>query len=57
VIYTAAKDNFVFNAATCWWNMLLARPPGAVNPPRTDFSREDARVQRITRNLLNRMKV
>lgn len=55
VIYTAAKGNFVFNAATCWWNMLLSRPPGAVNPPNTDFSREDPRVQRITKNLLARM--
>ena len=55
VIYTAAKGNFVFNAATCWWNMLLSRPPGAVNPPNTDFSREDPRVQRITKNLLGRM--
>ena len=56
VLYTAAKGNFVFNAATCWWNMLLARPPGAVNPPNTDFSREDSRVQRITKNLLERMR-
>lgn len=56
VIYTAAKGNFVFNAATCWWNMLLARPPGAVNPPNTDFTREDPRVQRITKNLLDRMR-
>jgi hypothetical protein len=55
VIYTATRDNFVFNAATCWWNMPLSRPPGSVNPPRTDFSREDPRVQRITKNLLDRM--
>jgi hypothetical protein len=55
VLYTAPKGNFVFNAATCWWNMPLSRPPGAVNPPRTDFSREDRRVQRITKNLLDRM--
>jgi hypothetical protein len=45
VLYTAAKGNFVFNV----------RPPGAVNPPNTDFSREDPRVQRITKNLLDRM--
>ena len=54
-VFTRTKGNFVFNAATCWWNMLLARPPGAVNPPNTDFSREDPRVQRITKNLLDRM--
>jgi len=35
--------------------MLLARPPGAVNPPNTNFGREDPRVQRITKNLLDRM--
>ena len=54
-IYPGPKGNFVFNAASCWWNMLLARPPGAVNPPNTDFSKEDPRVQRITKNLLDRM--
>lgn len=56
VMYTARQGNFVFSASTCWWNMPLSRPPGSVNPPRTDFSREDARVQRITRNLLDRMR-
>lgn len=55
-IYNGPKGNIVFNAATCWWNMLLSRPPGAVNPPDTDFSKEDPRVQRITKNLLDRMK-
>jgi len=54
-IYPGPKGNFVFNAATCWWSMLLSRPPGAVNPPNTDFSREDPRVQAITKNLLRRM--
>lgn len=54
-IYTAAKGNLVFDAATCWWNVLLSTPPGFVNPPRRAFAREDARVQRITRNLLDRM--
>jgi hypothetical protein len=56
VLYTARRGNIVFNAATCWWSMLLARPPGATNPPReTDFSRVDARVQRMTRNLFARI--
>lgn len=55
-VYQGRKGNFVFNAATCWWNMLLSRPPGAVNPPNTNFSIEDTRVQAITRNLLDRMK-
>jgi hypothetical protein len=35
--------------------MLLSRPPGAVNPPNTDLSKPDARVQRITTNLFDRM--
>ena len=54
-VYESA-GGIVFNAATCWWNMLLARPPGAVNPPRTDFSQPDTRVQTITRNLLDRIR-
>jgi hypothetical protein len=55
-IYEGTRGSLVFNAATCWWNMLLSRPPGAVNPPHADFSRADPRVQRITRNLLDRMR-
>jgi hypothetical protein len=35
--------------------MVLSSPPGSVNPPRRDFRREDPRVQRITKNLLDRM--
>jgi hypothetical protein len=54
-LYTASKGNLVFNAATCWWNMVLSSPPGSLNPPRRDFRREDSRIQRITKNLLDRM--
>jgi hypothetical protein len=54
-IYTAEKGNYVFNAGTCWWNMPLSSPPGFVNPPNHDYSENDARVQRITKNVLNRM--
>lgn len=54
-LYTARKGNIVFNAGTCWWNMVLSRPPGFMNPPRRYFSEPDARVQQITRNVLNRM--
>ncbi len=54
-IYKAERGNLVFNAATCWWSMLLSRPPGAQNPPNKDFSKPDPRVQQITRNLLDRM--
>ena len=53
-IYDGPKGNFVFNAGTCWWSMPLARPPGARNPPDVDFSKPDPRVQRITKNLLER---
>ena len=54
-IYDGPKGNVVFNAATCWWSMLLAAPPGFVNPPEEDFARPDPRVERITQNLLARM--
>ena len=54
-LYTARKGNLVFNAGTCWWNMVLSTPPGFLNPPRKDFLRNDARIQRITKNILDRM--
>jgi hypothetical protein len=54
-VYTATKGNVVFNAATCWWSMVLSKPPGFANPPNKDFSRDDPRVQRMTRNLLERI--
>ena len=54
-IYTAAKGNLVFNAGTCWWNVVLSTPPGFQSPPRRDFLRNDARIQRITKNILDRM--
>jgi len=52
--YDGPKGNFVFNAGTCWWSMPLARPPGAVNPPKIDFSKADPRVQQMTKNLFDR---
>ena len=54
-IYELPKGNIVFDAGTCWWNMVLSSPPGFMNPPRRDFSKDDPRVQRITANLLKRM--
>jgi hypothetical protein len=54
-LYTAPKGNLVFNAATCWWNIVLSSPPGFQSPPRKDFRRNDARIQRITKNVLDRM--
>lgn len=55
VVYDGPKGNIVFNAGTCWWNMVLSAPPGFVTPPNKDFARQDPRVQQITRNLLARI--
>jgi hypothetical protein len=55
-IYPGPKNNFVFNAATIFWAQGLSTPPGHVLPW-SHWSRPhgpDERVQRITRNLLNR---
>jgi hypothetical protein len=54
-IYELPKGNIVFDAGTCWWNMVLSAPPGFMNPPRRDFSKGDVRVQQITKNLFARM--
>ena len=54
-IYTAPKGNLVFNASTCWWNMLLSTPPGFMNPPKRYFLQPDARIQQITKNVLDKM--
>jgi hypothetical protein len=56
-IYPAPKGNFVFNAATIWWADGLSQPPGYVRPAvYTRPQGPDPRVQRITRNLLDRMR-
>lgn len=55
-IYPGPKDNFVFNAATIFWCQDLASPPGHMLPW-SHWSRPhgpDARVQRITKNLMDR---
>jgi hypothetical protein len=55
-IYTGAKGNLVFNAASIWWSIGLTAPPGFLLPkahgggPRGP----DPRVQRITANLFSR---
>jgi hypothetical protein len=62
-LYTTPRGNFVFNAGTCFWNMLLSSPPGFKNPVYNlgndgkrvlDFTKPDARVVQITKNLLER---
>ncbi len=56
-VYPGPRDNVVFNAATIWWADGLAEPPGYVRPSTyTEPQGPDARVQRITRNLLERMR-
>jgi hypothetical protein len=54
-IYEAEKGNYVFNAATCWWTKVLSAPPAYMNPPYRFFAEGDERVQKITKNILDRM--
>lgn len=56
-VYPGPKGNFVFNASTCWWSDGLSAPPGYVRPKvYTEPLGPDVRVQRITRNVLERMR-
>ena len=56
-IYPGPKGNLVFNAATIWWADGLSEPPGYVRPAvYTRPQGPDSRVQRITRNLFERMR-
>ena len=55
-IFPGPKGNFVFNASTIFWAQGLDSPPGHT-VPWTHFTRPlgpDPRVQRITRNLIDR---
>jgi len=57
-VYPGPKNNFVFNAATIWWSDVLSEPPGYQHPRAYSSPRgPDARVQQMTRNLLERMRV
>jgi hypothetical protein len=56
-VYPGPRGNIVFNAATCWWSDGLSEPPGYTRPSEYDARfGPDARVQRITANVLARMK-
>jgi hypothetical protein len=56
-IYPGPKSNFVFNAATIWWGDGLSQPPGYKRPSAYLTPKgPDARIQQITRNLLDRMR-
>lgn len=55
-IYQGPRGNWVFNASTIFWAQGLSHPPGHMLPY-AHFGRPhgpDARVQRITQNLLQR---
>ena len=57
-IYPGPKKNLVFNASTIFWSQGLSAPPGHM-PPISHHGRPhgpDERVQRITRNVLERMR-
>ncbi|MEY4567012.1 MAG: hypothetical protein RLY14_1982 [Planctomycetota bacterium] len=55
-VYPGPKGNFVFNAATIWWADGLSAPPGYVRPKvYTEPKGPDARIQQMTRNVLDRM--
>lgn len=54
-VYPGPRDNFVFNAATCWWADGLSAPPGYVRPKAyTEPKGLNSKVQQITRNVLGR---
>ena len=55
-IYPGGKNNFVFNASSCWWADGLSEPPGYVRPVvYTEPKGPDQRAQRITANILAKM--
>ena len=55
-VYPGPRNNFVFNASSCWWADGLSAPPGYVRPAVYTTPRgPDARAQRITANVLARM--
>ena len=55
-VYPGPRNNFVFNAATCWWADSLSAPPGYVRPKvYTEPLGPNEKAQRITRNVLERM--
>jgi len=57
-LYPGSRGNFVFNAATCWWADGLSAPPGYLRPKvYTEPLGPDRRAQRITQNILDRMRV
>lgn len=57
-VYPGPRSNFVFSASTCWWADGLSAPPGYVRPRiYAEPQGPDPRVQRITANLLERIRL
>lgn len=55
-VYPGPRQNFVFNAGTCWWSDGLSSPPGYQSPSvYTSPQGVDPRVKQMTRNILDRM--
>jgi hypothetical protein len=55
-VYPGPQGNVVFNASTIWWGDGLSAPPGYRGPSVYTTPRgPDARVQRMTANLIARM--
>ncbi len=56
-VYPGPRDNFVFNASSCWWANGVAEPPGSIRPRyHGSPPGPDERVQRMTANLLHRIR-
>jgi hypothetical protein len=60
-IYPGPKGNHVFSGSTIWWADALSEPPGYKRPgnygdQKVTLKGPDPRVQRITKNLLDRFR-
>jgi len=55
-VHPGPRSNVVFNAATIWWSLGLAEPPGFIRPTSHGNTPPgpEPRVQRITQNLFRR---
>jgi N,N-dimethylformamidase beta subunit-like protein len=55
-VYPGPRENFVFNAGTCWWGDGLSAPPGYLHPSlgKARPQGPDPRIQRVTANLIRR---
>jgi hypothetical protein len=58
-IYPGPRGNFVFNASTIWWVNGLSAPPAYKQGPWYGVAPKgvDSRVQRMTANVISRMRI